>query len=108
MNRHEKKRVMAAASDGAAALRRMWGNAPLGLRLATAFYEDDPWVTAMEMAEGMEESEDTIRRKLDELAKIGRVKAMKRGRTTVYKAHREWAARSWEIVKSFLLAANCG
>lgn len=107
MKRHDKQRIVASAHDCAGNLAKVWGNHGLGLALVARFFGDDPWITAMELAAGSAESEDTIRRRLDQLVEIGRVRVGKRGRTTVFKAHRKWAARTWDLINSFLLYANC-
>jgi DNA-binding transcriptional ArsR family regulator len=100
--------LLATAADASADIRRLWDHPALGLSLVAKFYSDDPWVSAAELAEATDLSEDTIRRKLDTLERIGRVRRGKRGRVAVYKAHRNWAARTHDIVKSMVLAANCG
>lgn len=108
MPTHEGRlRLLATAADASAEVRKFWGNSALGLALVTKFYNDDPWATAAELAEAADLSEDTVRRKLADLHRIGRVRTGRRGRLTVYKAHRDWAARTYDIVNSLVLAAKC-
>lgn len=108
MARHENLALLATAADASAEMRKLWGDAALGLALVTQFYSDDPWTSASALAEASDLSEDTVRRKLVVLAKIGRVRTGKRGRVTVYKAHRDWAARTLDVINAMVLAAKCG
>lgn len=108
MATHDPLQLFATAADASAEIRKLWDSAPLGLCLCTKFYSDDPWVTAAELAEATDLSEDTIRRKLGALVRIGRVRSGRRGRLTVYKAHRDWVEKTYTVVKSLVLTANCG
>lgn len=98
MTRHEKRDLMVRAEEATRDVLRIWGAIYLGIPLVSKFYSDDPWATARELAEGLEASEDTVRRRLDRLVLIGRAKSAKRGRFTVYKAHRDFAERTVQIV----------
>lgn len=106
MNRQAKRRVMVAAAEAWTQVRRHWGS-PLGIHLVACFYADDPWITAGGLAADLDLSEDTVRRKLDELIRIGRVKTDRRGRTTYYKAHKRWAERSFAAINELILVAKC-
>lgn len=104
----ESLTLLATTAHASAQMRKLWDDAALGLALVTKFYSDDPWSSASALAEASDLSEDTARRKLAVLEKIGRVRSGKRGRLVVYKAHRDWASRTLELVNSLVLAANCG
>lgn len=99
---------MATAAEATAEVRRVWDSAILGVCLVTKFYSDDPWTSAAELAGATGFSEDTTRRRLEALARIGRVRVGQRGRVRVYKAQRDWAARTLQVVKSLAEAAKCG
>jgi Fic family protein len=108
MPNDDKLRLLATVAEASAEIRKLWDNSALGLALVTKFYSDDPWASAAELAEASDLSEDTVRRKLRTLATIGRVRTGRRGRITVYKAQRDWASRTDDIINSLLLAAKCG
>jgi response regulator of citrate/malate metabolism len=106
MTRHDKLRILRACIQANRDVQRLWGDQALGLALICRFFDDIPWATAAELAEGTPLSEDTVRRRLETLASIGRVSAAKKGRLLVYQAHHEWADRTWNILNTFLLNAN--
>lgn len=108
MRRHEKQALVEQTAEARAKFDKMWGHPGLGFALVHAFFDDNPWLTAKDLEDRTELSEDTVRRKLEELVNVGRAKVKRRGRTSYYKAHRDYAEESLNIIKRFILTANCG
>jgi DNA-binding IclR family transcriptional regulator len=63
----------------------MFGFAPLGSALIYAYHRDDRFLTAKEIAELAEISEDTARRHLERLVEIGRVEQRPCDRSRTYR-----------------------
>jgi len=56
-------------------LQRMLGGRGLaGLALMVALYAGDPWQTVQQIAEAADMSEDTVRRRMNDLVQAGRVR----------------------------------
>lgn len=76
------------------ALRRIWVNngaatgVEIGVMLTEVFYTANPWVTAQYLAGrlGGAYSDDTIRRRLEEMVDDGRVEVVEAGGRKLYRA----------------------
>lgn len=76
-------------------MEKLWGNLGLGFILAHAYFGDDQWVTATDVAPTLDLSDDTTRRQLDELVAAGRVEVKRvRGRK-LYRARGDLAERTF-------------
>ncbi|MBF7012560.1 MULTISPECIES: winged helix-turn-helix transcriptional regulator [Novosphingobium] len=89
------------------ALTRIWGPS-VGLPLLCAFYRDNAALTAAEVAELAGVSEDTARRRLRELERIGRVVVHGGHRPIRYQPTLRLAERSLRLVEKFVEDATCG
>lgn len=107
MQLHDKAKITADMAVVAARVVRTWGTG-VGVPLVARYFSEDPWITAADLAMAAGVSEDTARRKLEELANVGRVVVGQRGRTRVYKARRDLAERTFEEIKRFISDAKCG
>lgn len=84
--REENARVAALALDVGKAIARRWGGGGVGLALTHAYFQDNPWLTARQLAAATSLSEDTASRRLAELENIGRVVSRPQGRGKAYRA----------------------
>lgn len=67
-------------------LTKMLGNPPaVGLSLMEAYYSGDPWLTAQEAADRALVSEDTARRRLNDLTKVARAVTQGVGKRLCYR-----------------------
>lgn len=87
-------RTAAAALVSLKALENLWGNARIGTALVAAFYADKHPRSALEVAELTGLSDDTARRHLERLARIGRVDCTEGDRTRLYRASPALAERT--------------
>ena len=87
-------KAAAAALVSIKSLENLWGNARIGTALVGAFYSGKHWHSATEVAELTGLSEDTARRHLERLARIGRVDCILPERTRHYRASAAWAERT--------------
>lgn len=77
--------------------QRMFGNVPVGAVLFHAYIADGSWLSAREVGEQAETSEDTARRTLTKLARLGRVEERVVDRQRVYRMDPNLANRIVEI-----------
>lgn len=85
---------MLAACDE---LNKIWGEARLGLVLTEAFYRGEP-ISTEELADRVEVSTETVRRKLRPLWNVNRVRTIREGRNVSYVATQQWAERTNSVL----------
>lgn len=105
--RKKNHRLILLAMEAGQRISRYWGP-HVGLALVAAYYSDEYWLTAAELAERAGVSEDTAKRRLSDLAKIGRVDTARRGRQVCYRASRTGAEQTAQILNELVSAATCG
>lgn len=103
MRRSTKAALMAEALTVAAYTIKLWGTGAIGPALVARFFTDDPWVSVDELATSLHLSTAGVRRRLDELAALGRVEVRWRGRSKVYCADETLANKT--VVR---IAELCG
>lgn len=105
-DRARKRRLLGAANIASRDMVKLWGTG-VGIELSCRYFSDQPWATAAALAKHHHLSEDTVRRKLDELENIGRVVSKTQGRTKVYRAASRYAERAYQIINRLVETANC-
>lgn len=85
--------VIGAALEANLELTKIWGNAPLGLILVSAYFSATSYSTE-QLSDLTGISPETVRRHLKPLINIDRVRVFKEGRRVTYKAHQEWAVKT--------------
>ena len=78
--------------------RRMFGFVPLAAALLFAFHRDERFLTAKELSELSDVSEDTARRHLEKLVEIGRVAQRTEARSRTYRVTDEMARKLLEAL----------
>lgn len=105
-SREKKRKLLTAAYQAAIDINKLWGG-PIGVRLACAYYADQPWASVASLADGHHLSEDTVRRRLEDLANIGRVDTKMEGRVKLYRASAKAAEKTYSIINQLALNAIC-
>lgn len=100
--RTAKWRTIDRTIKASAKLIRLWGRGMIGFVLVRAFYSESPWVSAAEVGREAGVSEDTAKRKLDELVGAGRALTYQHGTGTRYSAPAKLAEETYAAILSVL------
>lgn len=96
-----KHQLASKAVDAALQLLRTWGGG-IGLVLVEAHYSGDPWISAIQASKrlGGTISDDTARRRLDELVNVGRAEVQIVDSRKVYRCKPELAEQTIELLNN--------
>lgn len=91
---HDTHTIASVALHGQLWALRMFGNVTVASALLFAWSRDQRFISAKEVAEIADTSEDTVRRTVQPLVRLGRIRQMIEGRTKLYRMNDELAEKA--------------